>query len=134
MKKAFLVLLFASLTTIVGAQNLEKTPLITQSLAKDDIKNVLAETSGGSIAVTGVEAGEARIEVFIRPNNSKDNDMTEKEIRDRMAAEYNVTISAANNKLTAIVKPKDKNMNWRKALNFSYRIYVPKNVSVDLST
>ncbi|MFI5132464.1 MAG: hypothetical protein ACHQFX_20845, partial [Chitinophagales bacterium] len=135
MKKTFSLLLLASLVISANAQfNAEKTPLITQSLAKDAIKNILTETSGGSISVTGVEAGQAKIEVYVRPNNSKENSLSEKEIRDRMAAEYDLTISASNNKLTAIAKPKDRNMNWKKALNFSFKIFVPKNVSVDLST
>lgn len=135
MKKTFSLLLLASLIISANAQfNAEKTPLITQSLANDAIKNILAETSGGSISVTGVEAGQAKLEVYVRPNNSKENSLSEKEIRDRMAAEYDLTISSSNNKLTAIAKPKDRNMNWKKALNFSFKIFVPKNVSVDLST
>jgi len=135
MKKTFSLLMLASLTFSAIAQfNTEKTPLMTQSLAKDNIKNIFAETSGGSISVTGVEAGQAKIEVYVRPNNSKENSLSEQEIRDRMAAEYELTISASNNKLTAIAKPKDKNMNWKKALNFSFKIFVPRNVSVDLST
>ena len=65
MKKTSSLFLFASLAISVNAQfNAEKTPLITKSLTTDNIKSILSETSGGSISVTGVNASEAKIEVF----------------------------------------------------------------------
>jgi DUF4097 and DUF4098 domain-containing protein YvlB len=135
MKKIVLFILLAPLTLTVKAQfNAEKTPLITRSLATDDIKNILSETSGGSITVTGVAAGEAKIEVYVVPNNYRQNNLSEQEIRQKMTDDYDLNIAVTNNKLTATAKPKDRNMNWKKALNFSFKIFVPKNVSADLST
>jgi DUF4097 and DUF4098 domain-containing protein YvlB len=135
MKKTCSLLLFASLVISANAQfNAEKTPLITKSLSADNIKSILAETSGGSISVTGVNASEAKIEVYVIPNNYRKNDLSESEIRERMASEYKLTVEAGNNKLTAIAEPKDMKMDWKKALNFSFKIFVPKNVSTDLST
>ena len=135
MKKTFSLLLLASLVISVNAQfNAEKTPLVTKSLTADNIKSILSETSGGSISVTGVNASEAKIEVYVVPNNYRKNDLSESEIRERMANEYKLTIETGNNKLTAIAEPKDKKMDWKKALNFSFRIFVPRNVSTDLST
>ena len=135
MKKTFSLLMLALLVISVNAQfNAEKTPLVTQSLTVDNIKSILAETSGGSISVTGVNASEAKIEVYVVPNNYRKNDLSESEIRARMASDYKLTITTSNNKLTVIAEPKDRKMDWKKALNFSFKIFVPKNMSTDLST
>ena len=135
MKKTFSFLLLMFLVISASAQfNAEKTPLITKSLTADNIKSILAETSGGSISVTGVNASEAKIEVYVVPNNYKKNPLPESELRERMTNDYKLTIGTGNNKLTAIAEPKDRKMDWKKALNFSFRIYVPRNVFTDLST
>jgi DUF4097 and DUF4098 domain-containing protein YvlB len=136
MKKYPFLFLFATLTFSVKAQfDAEKTPLVTRSLATDAIKNVLAETSGGSITVTGVAASEAKIEVYVIPNNYRQNRLTEAEIRQRMADDYKLTLEVgSDNKLTVIARPVDKNMNWKKALNFSFKIWIPNNISAKLAT
>ena len=134
MKNICSLLLIVILAVSVNAQfNAEKTPLITQSLTTADIKSVLAETSGGSITITGVPVNEAKLEVFVVPNNYRENPLSEEEIRQRMKEFYEVKFLAGNNKLTATAKA-NKNMGWEKSLNFSFKIYVPKNVSADLST
>src|SRR5258705_4809898 len=135
MKKTFSLLLIASLVISANAQfNAEKTPLVTKSLSTENIKDILAKTSGGSISVTGVSASEAKIEVYVVPNNYRKNDLSESEIRQRMTSDYKLTLETSNNKLMAIAEPKDRKMDWKKSLNFSFKIFVPKNVSTDLST
>src|SRR5262245_39417307 len=125
MKKTFLILLLVSLMISANAQfDAEKTPLITQSLARDDIKSVLAETSGGNITVMGVPANEAKLEVYVVPNNYRQNRLSEEEIRQRMKDYYQIKFWSGDHKLTAAAKA-DKKMDWKKALNFSYKIYVP---------
>jgi len=135
MRKMIFYVLFASLTVSVNAQfNAEKTPMITKSLSGDNIKSILAETSGGNISVTGVSASQAKIEVYVVPNNYKKNALSESEIKQRMSSDYDVVVETKNNKLTATAKAKNRKMDWKKALNFSFRIYVPGNVSTDLTT
>jgi hypothetical protein len=136
MKKYLLLFLFAALSFSTKAQfNAEKTPLVTRSLVSDDIRQVYAETSGGSITVTGVAAGEAKIEVYVTPNNYRDNHLTEEEIRQRMKDDYKLTLEvSSDHKLTVIAQPIDKKMNWKKALSFSFKILVPKNIATDLTT
>ena len=135
MKHIIALLFFALIVFYAHAQfNAETTPLITKSLGSDNIRDIQAETSGGSIAVMGVSPSGTKIEVYVTPNNYKENKLSESEIKDRLEKDYKLTITTDNNKLTAIAEPKDRNMNWRKALNISFRIYVAKNVSTDLST
>jgi DUF4097 and DUF4098 domain-containing protein YvlB len=135
MKKLILFLLLSAIIVKLHSQfDAEKTPLITQSLVNDNIKNVFAETSGGNITVIGVPANEAKLEVYVVPSNYRKDPISEAEIRQRMKDDYEIKFMAGNNKLTATAKTIHRNMDWKKSLNFSYKIYVPKNVSVDLTT
>jgi len=104
---------------------------MTKSLSNESIKDVDVETSGGSIAVSGVTTN-ARIEVYITSNNNKE--LTKEEIQKRLDEKYNLDISVANNKVTATARLKEKMTDWKKALNISFKVFVPRNVSTDLST
>ena len=129
MKKHLLVLLFAFAAITIKAQDRDKL-YMTKSLANEAIKNVEAKTSGGSIEVTG-GGQDPRIEVYITSNNG--HSLTKEEIQERLN-DYEFNVTASQNKLTAIAKTKIRNMNWRKALNISFKIFVPENTSTDLST
>jgi len=134
MKKTLLVFTLSAFNLLTMAQfNSEKEPFMTKSLSTASIKEVQAETSGGSISVSGVAASEARIEVYVSPSNNK-NTLTKEEIQKRLNDKYDLDISVAGNKLTAIAKLKEKMTDWKKALNISFKIFVPKDVSTDLST
>ena len=134
MKKYFLFLLLVAFQLLVKAQfNSNKEPLITKSLSNESIQNVEAQTSGGSISVLGVNISEAKIEVYVSANNNR-NELSKEEIQQRLNEMYNLTISVTNNKLTATAKSKERITDWKKALNISFKIFVPKNVSTDLST
>jgi hypothetical protein len=134
MKKYLLFLLLAALQVSVMAQfKSDKEPFMTKSLSNESVKNVEVQTSGGSISVSGVAASEARIEVYVSPNNNK-NDLSKEEIQKRLNDLYDLTISVANNKLTATAKSKERITDWKKSLNISFKVFVQKNVSTDLTT
>src|SRR5215208_6668346 len=120
------------LVAYVHAQT-DKTPFMTKSLSNESVKNVLVQTSGGSISVSGVGAAEARIEVYITANNGRDN-LSKEEIQQRLNEKYSLDINVSNGRLAAIAKTKEKNMDWKKALNISFKIFVPQKVSTDLNT
>jgi len=130
MKKYLLFFVLAAFQFSLKAQS-DKTPFMTKSLSNESIKDVDVETSGGSIAVSGVTAN-ARIEVYITSNNNKE--LTKEEIQKRLNEKYNLDISVANNKVTATARLKEKMTDWKKALNISFKVFVPRNVSTDLST
>lgn len=131
MKKAFLLLLIASTVAIAKAQS-EKEPWMTKSLSAESIQSVKARTSGGSISVSGVNASEAKIEVYIESNNNREP-ISKEEIRSRLE-NYDLDISVADHKLTAIAKSKDRDMNWKRSLSISFKIYIPQNTSTNLAT
>jgi hypothetical protein len=135
MKKYFLFLLLAVLQLSARAQfKSDKEPFMTKSLSNESIKNVEAQTSGGSISVSGVtNTSEARIEVYVSANNNR-NELSKEEIQQRLNELYSLNISIVNNKLTAVAKSKERTNDWKKALNISFKVFVSKNVSTDLTT
>ena len=131
MKKFFFLTLITALSISVIAQN--KEPYMTKSLSKESVKSTEVQTSGGSISVSGVNsAAETKVEVYISSNNGK-NEISKEEIVKRLE-QYDLNVSVSNSKLTAIAKPKQRNMDWKKGLSISFKVFVLKNVSTDLST
>lgn len=131
MKKIFLVALIITMSAAVIAQ--ERTPYMTKSLSSESVKSTEVQTSGGSISVTGVSsAAEAKVEVYIRSNNGRD-DISKEEIEKRLQ-EYDLNVSVSSNRLTAIAKPKERNFDWKRGLSISFKIYVQKNADNDLTT
>ncbi|HEV7334200.1 MAG TPA: DUF4097 family beta strand repeat-containing protein [Flavisolibacter sp.] len=133
MRKLLFLLAIAAQAIVAQAQNSNnKEPYMTRSLSGDAIKEVEARTSGGSISVTGVTPSEARIEVYVSGNNNQN--LSKEEIQQRLDELYNLDVTVANNKLTAMAKSKEQIRDWKKALNIAYKIYVPQTVATDLST
>lgn len=133
MKKYSGILLILSLTAFIQllAQT-QENPFLTKSL-QGQIKNVKVETSGGSITVTGITNGDAKVEMYVRSNDRHDNFSSE-ELQKKIDQDYIIEIGVSNDKLTATAKQKHRNTNWRNALSISFKVFVPKNVSTDLNT
>ena len=135
MKKYFFLLLLVNICFAVNAQNKsDKEPYLTKSFSGESINKVMAETSGGNISVTGVEPSESRMEVFVTQNNNRKNSLTDDELKSRVNGDYDLDVSVKNNELTVTAKSKHRITDWKKALNFSFKIYVPKNTATDLTT
>jgi len=135
MKQNLFFLLLLTFSIASRAQDKNEVPFLTKAFANESIKNVEAETSGGSITVMGVPAGQARVEVFVWPNNGRNsNSMSKEEIQKRLDEDYKLTVSVANNKLTTIAETKNKIRVWKKGLSISFKIYVPGEVSTELTT
>ena len=133
MKRYFFFLSFVLSGFILNAQNqYEKEPFLTKSLTSETVKNVEVQTSGGSISVAGVSSNP-RIEVYVSPNNSRDN-LSKDEIQKRLDEKYDLNITVVNNKLVATAKTKEKMHDWKNALSISFKIFVSQNVSTDLTT
>jgi hypothetical protein len=132
MSKIFLLLAALTATLYVTAQT-NQEPFMTKSLANDNVQSAKVETSGGNITVNGVSGSEARIEVYVRPSNSKNN-YTKDEIQKKLQDDYDLNISVSGGKLTATAKPKKMNFNWNRGLSISFKIWIPVNSSTELAT
>ena len=128
-------LLFLVSGILLQAQNSHKGLLyLNKSLAAEAIKEVEAKTSGGGISVTGVSnTSEARIEVYVTENGHR-GEYTKEEIQSKIGTDYDLTVTASGNKLTAIAKPKKNFGNWSNELSFSFNIFVPVACATHLNT
>ncbi|MFI5159856.1 MAG: DUF4097 family beta strand repeat-containing protein [Sphingobacteriales bacterium] len=134
MKTYFLLFFLALSSLAVLAQDNEKTPYLTKSLSNDAISSVVVKTSAGGISVSGESGQQPRIEVYIQGNNGN-RELSKEEIKRRLDENYDMSIAVDGHELKAIVKTKHDNMDWDKdGLSISFKIYVPENVSTDLST
>ena len=131
MKKLFFLILISTISFRLIAQ--DKIPYMTKSLSGESVKSTEVETSGGSISVTGVNsAAETKVEVYVWSNRGRD-DLSKEEIEKRLQ-QYDLSVTVNNNKLTAFAKPKHRDLDWDKGLSISFKVFVLKNVSTDLST
>jgi len=134
MKKYFLIALAVVVNVSALAQDKkEKTPFLVKSFSGESFSSAEVLTSGGSISVNAVNASEARVEVFVYPNNSNEN-LSKDEIQQRLTEKYDLELSVINNKLVATAKSKEKNNDWKKALNIGFKLYVPASVTTELAT
>lgn len=118
---------------VATAQNIfEKEPYLTQSLSKESIQKAEVSTSGGSIRVTGVEQSEAKIEMYVSPNNSIS--MSKEEIKKRLEEDYIINIKVSQGTLTATARRKSNDWNWKKSLSIAFKVYVPVKINTDLAT
>ncbi len=134
MKKYIFLLLAAAVTGFTSnAQTYNpEEAYMTKSFANAAVKNVEVSTSGGSITVLGDNPAEIRVEVYINGNN--DRKMSHDEIQQLLNENYELSVDLDGNKIVAKARQKHQNMNWKRSLSISFKIYAPKEVSTDLQT
>jgi hypothetical protein len=135
MKKIIFMAALGVLTLPVLSQTYNpEEPIQTKSFSNSDIRDVYAETSGGNLLIEGVSEGEARVEVYVWPGNSRDRKITKEEVEKRLAEEFDLTIATDNHQLKVIAKRKPLAKRLRNSLGISFRMYVPTAVSSELRT
>ena len=101
-----------------------------------NINAVRAETSGGSLTVEGGTDRNAKVEMFVRANNSNDN-LDKAEINERLR-DYDISIAQEGSTIVATAKRRGNgnnyNNDWKRSLNISFKFYTPRAVSTDLRT
>jgi len=132
MKKYLSLLIAGNLAVAAYAQDVKREPYMVKNLSADAIQQVQAETTGGNIAVSGSDAAQ-RIEVYIWSGNGRDGQLSKEELAKRLE-NYEFSVATDNHKLTVIAKPKRNFQDWKNGLNISFKIFVSRNVSTNLST
>jgi DUF4097 and DUF4098 domain-containing protein YvlB len=131
MKKQITFVLACTLS--IATLKAQQSPYLQKSFPRGSISQVMAQTSGGNISVTGESSGEARVEVYINSGGGRDA-LSKEEIKQRVDEQYDLTVALEGGVLKAIAKTKKPNLNWRKSLSISFRIYAPKTVGTSLKT
>ncbi len=129
--KSFFTLSLLAVAGAACAQHDNEKPYLTKSFPAGGLKNVRVETSGGGISVNGQDAGEARIEMYVRSNRGRDLPGTE--IKERLEKDYDITLEKSGDALVARAKRR-KQGDWEDALSISFKVFTPTNVSTDLET
>jgi len=134
MKKSFFSLLsfilFLACSFSVLAQNNQK-PYLTKSFNLTGAGNLITNTSGGSISVTGTSGNSVKVIMYVRPNNSKNGN----EIPSAEALEkYRFDVRQEGNTVYAVAERKDNKWDNKTALNVSFEIEVPQNITSKLNT
>lgn len=132
--KTYLTLFIVACQSVVAlAQDNNKTPYLTRSLANDAISSVMVNTSAGGIEVSGRSGEAPRVEVYIRGNNNRE--LSREEIQKRLDEDYDLSVTVSGHEVKAIAKNKHNfSNNWRNQLSISFKIFVPEQVSTELKT
>jgi len=132
MKTLALLFLSFCISVCAIAQDRNEEPYMVKTLSGADIRNVLVETSGGSIYVDGNGQSSPRVEVYVHGNNPFS--LSKNEIKERLEKYYDLRITAENHQLKATAKNKESHWFNNHSLNISFKIYVPAKVTTDLTT
>src|ERR1700755_3090389 len=104
MKKLLILLACGLPGFALVAQQRERTPFLEKSFARGAVHDVQVETSGGNISVIGTTSGEAKVEMYVQPDNVHFGDVSREEIQKRLDQQYDVTIEMKGSKLVAIAQ------------------------------
>ena len=123
-------------TTVVSisllAQEWDKEPYQVQNF-NGSFSNVDVKTSGGNITIKGGQSGNAKVEVYIRAGNYK-TELSKSEIEKRLNQDYELKMVQEGNSLIISAKRKKNNNDWKNGLSISFAVYVPENISSNLTT
>jgi hypothetical protein len=115
----------------VSAQQGDDKPYLVKNFPMEGFTNLKVETSGGNISVQGQKSGEARIEMYVRSNQWRDQ-LSEEEIKKRLE-DYEIRIDKDAATLTATAKRTSGN-GWTNGLSISFKVYTPEKITTDLQT
>jgi hypothetical protein len=133
MKSRTLIVLLSFLALSGLAQHHDdETPFTTKSLAGQSIQQIEATTAGGNIMIRSADAGKARIDVYVE--SWKDRHLSKEDLQKKLDEDYTLSISVADNKLTASALHKPDYSNDHNNLSVSFEIFVPGTVSTQLKT
>ena len=129
--KSVFALALLAVTGAACAQRHNEKPYLTKSFPATGLKNVRVQTSGGGIDVKGQSSGDARVEMYIRSNRGRQ--MADADIKAQLEKDYEITIEKSSDALVIRAK-RVREGDWDDALNISFDVYTPTNVSTDLET
>ena len=112
--------------------SMAEEPYLTKTFTLDGPGELMVETSGGGIDVTGHDGNEVTVEVYVKPNGSwslfgSDDDDIEEALED-----YTIDVSQDGSTVRAIAEREKKGGNNKVSISFT--VNVPATMSCDLST
>lgn len=131
MKNLKITLFFLFVSFVAIAQKDEK-PYMVKTFTASAIKNLKMNTSGGGLVVTGTSDPEARIEVYVKANQNRDDIISKEDLEERLK-NYELSVSQDGNTIVAFAKNKTNNLG-KKSLSIGFKAFMPQNITTDLNT
>lgn len=125
MKQAVLMISVLMTMGLVRAQG--DAPYMSKTFS--NVNKLRSATAGGNISVEGTDGSAAKVEVYIRGNNSKQ--LSKEEIQERLAS-YELVVEQQGNEVVA--RAKNLRNNWKDALSISFKITMPRKSASHLRT
>lgn len=100
-------------------------PYLTKQFTLNGSGNLKVETSGASVAVTGVSGNEVIVDMYVKLNG-REIEIEDAEVEQELN-NYNLDISQSGNTISVIVKK--RNNSGRNKLNISFKVQVPTEMS-----
>ena len=137
-RSQFILTLFSAslfaLTSLAETRSDDRdTPYQTKTFS-GNIQAVRAETSGGSLSIEGGTDRNAKVEMYVRPNNWNGKNSLDKAEIDERLKDYDISITQEGSTIIAIAKRRSNNNDWKRSLSIGFKFYTPRNVSSDLRT
>lgn len=129
MKNALLLAALLMASSMLFAQ---KELLYETKSFSSNVKRVDARSVGGSISVVAAPTQNYKVEVVLTPNYSKD-EITDDELRERVK-QFDIVVKEEGGLLQLEGKSKTKDLDWKKSVNISFRVYGPKQLQTDFYT
>lgn len=132
MKRLLLPLLSALLALTASAQNRDESPYQSKTFT-GRLTLVHVETAGGNITVEGGSHTDVRVDMYVKPNNWPRTTLSQAEIEERLK-QYDIQVRTNGSTVVATAKARERNMDWKRALNIAFRVYTPRQMNTDLGT
>ncbi len=126
-----LTIFFASVQQVAAI--IKADPYLTKEFTLSGKGSLEVETSGSSVAVTGVSGNQVLVEMYVK-RNGREIESTDPEV-EKLLEEYDLDISKSGNTISLKVKRKNNN-GWNRGdnLNLSFKVQVPTEISSDFQS
>ena len=129
---AYPLAFFVAMSPVFGHSAPEDDPYLTKTFTLDGPGDLVVQTSGGGIDVTGYDGNEVTVEMYVKPNGGwslfgSDDDDVEEALED-----YTIDIHQDGTTVSATAEKKKNTGNNN--VSISFVVKVPMTMSCELST
>ena len=126
-------LIFVFIAPALSHSVTQDEPYLTKTFTLDGPGNLVVQTSGGGINVTGHNGNEVTVEMYVKPNGGWSLFGSDDEDVEEALEDYTIDISQDGATISATAERKGS--NWGSSrVSISFTVMVPMTMSCNLST
>lgn len=111
--------------------NWTSEPIILKEIKGQTIRSVTVKTLSGNIAVIGT-TNKPSIEVYADAVNEAT--ISKEQVKQLVKQDYSIDMMVKDHQLIVTASCKSGDSNWKKALSISFKIFVPRSVTCNLTS